>query len=103
MLRYGDTVVSILSGSILEIQVGVDVFQGNLRRGRTCPIRLEPMWRKRGRYRVRWSRKRMGFGYRDAPGRYSSEAVSAKGLPDIASRRCHGSHFRCKLIWDVSL
>ena len=34
----------------------------------------------------------MAFRNGDAPGRYSSEAVSAKVHGDVASRRCHGSH-----------
>lgn len=45
----------------------------------------------------------LGLGGRNAPGRYSSKAVSAKVHGDIASRRSHGSHIRWKMGSDVSL
>jgi hypothetical protein len=81
-------------GTILEVEVRFDVFQSVLGSGRARSIRLGAVGRQRGRYRIRRSRERMVLRNRNAPGRYSSKAVSAtSGLRDIASSGCHASHF----------
>ena len=80
-------------GPVVEVKVRVDMFQGGLGGRRARLVGFETVRWERGRYRVGRSRERMmGLRDGDAPGRYSSEAVSAKVHGDVTGGGSHGSH-----------